>query len=83
MLQGIEPAEAARLAERLDAVSNEDASAVAAELVDPAKATVIIVGDAKQFIDKLRAIRPDVEVIPVADLDLSTPALVAPAGEGG
>ena len=83
MLQGIEPAEAARLAERLDAVSSEGASAVAAELVDPAKATVIIVGDAKQFIDKLRAIRPDVEVIPVADLDLSTPALVAPAGEGG
>lgn len=71
MLQGIEPAEAARLAERLSDVSAEDASAVAADLVDPDNASIIIVGDAKQFIDKLRAIRPDVEVIPADRLDLS------------
>ncbi|WP_235902282.1 M16 family metallopeptidase [Pontixanthobacter gangjinensis] len=77
MQQGIEPAEAARLAERLSAVSPEAASAVAAELVDPSKATIIIVGDSKQFLDKLRELRPNVEVISADDLDLSSADLGA------
>ena len=71
MQQGLEPAEAARYADRLAAVTPQDASAAARELVDPAKATVVIVGNASQFIDDLRAIRPDVEVIPAEGLDLS------------
>ena len=69
--QGLEPAEAARYAERLAKVSPEDASAAAKDLVDPSKATVVIVGNAAEFIDDLRAIRPDVEVIPAEELDLS------------
>lgn len=77
MLQGIAPDEAAKLAERLSVVTPQEASAVAADLVDPAKASIIIVGDAKQFIDKVRALRPDVEVISAADLDLSSPDLGA------
>lgn len=71
MQQGIEPAEAARYATRLAEVSPEEASAAARELVDPAQATIVIVGNAAEFIDDLRAIRPDVEVIPVEGLDLS------------
>ncbi|MXO89344.1 M16 family metallopeptidase [Pontixanthobacter aquaemixtae] len=77
MLQGIEPAEASRLAEKLSAVRAEDASRVAADVVDPTQATIIIVGDSKQFIDKLRAMRPQVEVISADQLDLSSSVLKA------
>lgn len=79
MQQGIEPAEAAKLAERLSSVTAEEASAIASDLVDPAKASVIIVGDAEQFVDKLRELRPDVEVISADDLDLSREDLTKPA----
>ncbi len=71
MLQGLEPAEAARLAERLSGVGPGDATGVAGRLVDPANASIVIVGDAKQFIDKLRVLRPDVEVISADELDLT------------
>ena len=49
----------------------EEASAAARELVDPANATIVIVGNAAEFIDDLRAIRPDVEVISAEGVDLS------------
>ncbi|MEL7709262.1 pitrilysin family protein [Citromicrobium bathyomarinum] len=71
MQQGIEPAEAARYAARLAEVTPEEASAAARELVDPANATIVIVGNAAEFIDDLRAIRPDVEVISAEGVDLS------------
>ena len=71
MQQGLEPAEAARYAERLAQVTPESASAAASEFVDPEKATLVIVGNAAEFLDDLRAIRPDVEVIPAEGLDLS------------
>ena len=71
MQQGLEPAEAARYAERLAQVTPQDASAAARDLVDPDKATVVIVGNAAEFIDGVRAIRPDVEVIPAEGLDVS------------
>ncbi|MEL7688842.1 pitrilysin family protein [Citromicrobium bathyomarinum] len=72
MQQGLEPAEAARYADRLAQVTPRDAGAAAQELVDPDKATIVIVGNAAAFIDDLRAIRPDVEVIPAEGLDLSS-----------
>ncbi|MEL7728076.1 pitrilysin family protein [Citromicrobium bathyomarinum] len=71
MQQGLEPVEAARYAERLAQVTPQDASAAARDLVDPDKATVVIVGNAAEFIDGVRAIRPDVEVIPAEGLDVS------------
>ena len=82
--QGIEPAEAARYAARLDAVDSEAAEAAAQNYVDPAKATLVIVGDASQFLEDLRAIRGDIEVIPVAELDLASAQLrKAVEGEQG
>ncbi|MBO79886.1 pitrilysin family protein [Citromicrobium bathyomarinum] len=72
MQQGLEPAEAARYADRLGQVTPRQAGAAAQELVDPDKATIVIVGHAAEFIDDLRAIRPDVEVIPAEGLDLSS-----------
>lgn len=70
LVLGVDPAEASLYAERLDAVSAEAASAAARRYFDPQAASLVIVGNAAAFIDQLRAIRPDVEVIPVAELDL-------------
>ena len=41
-------------------------------------ASIVVVGDAKQFIEPLRAAYPNVEVIPEAALDLNTAALRRP-----
>ncbi len=74
--QGIEPAEVARYAQKLGEVSPATASAAAKRYVDPAKTTIVIVGDAKQFIDGLREFRENVEVIPADALDLSGETLI-------
>jgi zinc protease len=73
--QGVPPAEAALYAQRIDAVTAAGASQAAARLTASDRATIVIVGDASKFIDKLRAIRPDAEVIPVDRLDLDAATL--------
>ena len=73
--QGLEPGEAVRFAERLGAVDAESASLAAQTYVDPAKATIVIVGDADQFLDGLKQIRDNVEVVPASKLDLATARL--------
>ncbi len=75
--QGIGPEEAARYAARLEAVDAMSASKAASDYVDPGKATLVIVGNAGEFLDDLKAIRPDVEVIAEEDLDLSSAGLGA------
>ena len=81
MLRGIEPAEAFRIAERLSAVSAGDAAKAAAHYVDPANASLVIVGDAQYFLEDLKALRGNVEVIPADQLDLSRADLIRPAAE--
>ncbi len=76
--QGIEPDEAAKLAERLLAVSPQAALDVSKRIVRPENATLIIVGNAAEFIDDLRKDYPDVEVISIDDLDLNSPTLKKP-----
>jgi zinc protease len=73
--QGMSPSEAARFVANMEAVTPQAASAAAARLVGSDRATLVIVGDSSKFIDKLRAVRKDVEVIPLADLDLESPSL--------
>lgn len=73
--QGLSPDEASRLEERLLAVSPEMTLDVAARVVRPEAATLIIVGNAAEFIDDLRKLRPDVEVIAASDLDLNSATL--------
>ncbi len=70
--QGLGADEAARYAERLAAVDVEAASAAAREFVDPARATLVLVGNASQFLDDLRAERGEIEVIPADELDLAS-----------
>lgn len=77
--QGIEPDEAAKLAERLQAVSPQAALDVSKRIVRPENVTLIIVGNAAEFIDDLRKDYPDVEVISIDDLDLNSPTLKKPA----
>ena len=69
--QGLEPAEAMRFAERLDAVDADAANAAARDYVDPARATIVVVGNAAEFIEELQAIRDEVEIIPASALDLT------------
>ncbi|MEO0699110.1 MAG: insulinase family protein, partial [Pseudomonadota bacterium] len=71
MLRGIEPREAFAIAERLASVSADDAAAMAAKYLDGERASLVIVGDAKQFLEDLKALRGDVEVIAAAELDLA------------
>lgn len=82
--QGLSPDEAARFGERLAAVDTDAAEAAAQAYVDPAKATLVVVGDSSQFLDDLLAIRSDIEVIPATELDLANADLrKAMEGEGG
>ncbi|MXO75041.1 insulinase family protein [Altererythrobacter aerius] len=80
VLQGIEPGEAARFAERLSAVSPTAAADVASRLVTPDKASVVIVGNAAAFLDDLKKIRPNVTVIKASDLNLDSASLTATGG---
>ena len=73
--QGLSPEEASRFAERLAAVDADAASAAAREYVDPDSATIVIVGDASQFVDDLAAVRGNIEVIPSDELDLASARL--------
>lgn len=80
MLQGLEPGEAARFADRLAAVSPAAAAEVARRLVTPGRASLIVVGNAAEFLDDLRKIRPDLTVIKASELDLDSPTLVSSGG---
>jgi zinc protease len=73
--QGMPPSEVGRFVSNMEAVTPEGASAAAASLVGSDRATLVIVGDSSKFIDKLRAVRPDVEVIKFDELDLDSPTL--------
>ncbi len=60
---------------KVEAVSPAQVQAFAARVMDPAKASVIVAGDAKTFAEALKAKRPDLEVIGVDRLDLDSPTL--------
>jgi zinc protease len=77
VLQGVAPGEAARLRDRIGAVTPDAAAAAARRTITGEGATIVIVGDAKLFVDRLRQQYPQLEVIPVAALDLDQPQLGA------
>ncbi|OQW47709.1 MAG: peptidase M16 [Proteobacteria bacterium SG_bin6] len=60
------------------AIAGVDPAAVrstAAQLLDPKEASIIVVGDAKQFVDALRKDYPQLEVIPADKLKLESATL--------
>jgi zinc protease len=74
-VQGLPMSEYAEYLSNLAAVTPaEVASSVAAEL-DPTQAGIVVVGNASQFIDGLRADYPNVEVIPLTEFDFGSPNL--------
>lgn len=75
--QGLPAAEAGRLTTRIAAVTPAGAMAAAKAGVAAANASIVVVGDAKLFVDRLRAIRPDLELIRAEAVDLGNPTLIA------
>jgi len=65
----------AAYAGRVRAVTPEQVQAAFAEHLPTNRASLVIVGDAAQFIDALRAAHPNVEVIPLTDLNLDSATL--------
>ncbi len=57
------------------AVTPAEAQGAARDLIAPEGATVVIVGEASQFLAALRRDHANVTVIPIAELNLDRPAL--------
>ncbi|MEI9965118.1 MAG: pitrilysin family protein [Caulobacteraceae bacterium] len=76
----IAPSEIGRYGPSVQAVTAGQAEAEAAALFDPARADIVVAGDAKAFIPALKAKYPNLELIPAAELDLDSPSLRKPAG---
>ena len=76
VVQGVPLAEIGRYTAAVEGVDPTAVQRAAAALLDPAAASIVVVGDAKQFIAPLRALYPAVEVIPEAALDLDSAALI-------
>ena len=78
-LQDIPLSELGRFEPAVEAVTPQVAQAFARTL-DPAGATIVVVGDAKAFLPALKAKHPGLEVIEADKLDLGSASLVKPAG---
>jgi len=72
---GLPMTDMANFAGRVRAVTASDIQRVAAAELDPSEFSIIVVGDASMFIEVLRAAHPNVEVIPIDELDLNSAAL--------
>lgn len=62
----------------IPAIQGIDSAAVQAaakKVLDPTGASIVVVGDAKLFVDELRKTHPNLEVIPAASLDLDSATL--------
>jgi zinc protease len=75
VLRGIDPAELLRYQQSVLAVTPAQARAAAADLFAPQAATIVIVGQASQFLPALRREHANVTVIPIADLHLDSATL--------
>jgi zinc protease len=61
--------------DRVEAITPQQVQAAFAEHLPASNASLVIVGDASKFLEALRVKYPNVEVIPLTDLDLDTAAL--------
>jgi zinc protease len=74
-LQGVDLGELKRYQPGIEAVSAQAVQDFAQGAIDAKRATVVVAGDAKLFVAKLRERFPDLQVIPAATLDLDKPPL--------
>ncbi len=70
VLRGVPLPELQRYAASVQAVPATAVIAAAKRVVDPALATIVVVGDARQFADALRKTYPMLEVVPATALNL-------------
>jgi zinc protease len=75
-LQDVPLSELGRYDASVEAVTPEAVQGFAGEVLDPAKADIVVVGDAKLFLDRLRKAHPDLVVIKASDLDIDSPTLM-------
>jgi zinc protease len=76
LLQQAMPArEAVDYPAKLGAVDAASASAVARRIAGADQATLVVVGDAAKFLEAMKAVRSNIEVIKIDDLDLESPSL--------
>jgi zinc protease len=61
--------------DRVEAVTAEQVQEFARTHLDPSNASVIVAGSAKLFLEQLRKLLPDAQVIPASDLDLNSAKL--------
>ena len=78
-VQGLPMSDYARYIPSLQAVTPEQVTASVAAEIDPAQASIVIVGRASEFLEALRAQHPNVEVIPIGELDFGSASLRAAA----
>ena len=75
VLQSVPLTELGQYTAKVEAVTPAAAQAAGAAVADPKTASVVVVGDAKQFLPALRKAFPQVEVIPEAALKLDSATL--------
>lgn len=78
-VQGLPMSDYASYIPNLDAVTPEQVAASVAAEIDPAQASIVIVGRASEFLPALRAQYPNAEVIPIGELDFGSASLRTPA----
>lgn len=74
-VNGIDVGEVKLYPAKVDAISAGEVQRFARDYLDPAAVSVIVVGDAKAFLSPLKTALPNLEVIPIARLDLDSPTL--------
>jgi zinc protease len=74
-VQGLPMSDYARYIPSLQAVTPAQVTASVAAELDPAQASIVIVGRASEFLEALRAQHPNVEVIPIGELDFGSASL--------
>jgi len=73
---GLDLKDLERLRDRVEAVTVQDLQATARKYLSPDRLSIVLVGDASKFMDQLKAQGFDnIERIPIADLDLTSPTL--------
>ncbi len=75
VLQDVPTTEIGRYSAAVNAVTPEQVRGVSKDLIDPAPASVIVVGDASQFATKLQAKGVKAQIIPVTKLKLDNVGL--------
>jgi zinc protease len=74
-LYGLSLDEINRYIAGIQSVSAAEVEQFAGGHLGAADSNVVIVGEAKKFVDDLRKRFPNVEVIPISELDLNSPTL--------